>query len=620
MKSISKKILELRKKRGWSQKDLANQLNVSDKLISKWENDQGTPSVEYLQELCSIFNVGMSAFIDIPKRKRKLSPKAKKGIIISTIVFLVAAFIAGFVVLSVYLFVPMTFKEKYLLNLEMSYRKNFTGTTFNFSISLNGTKEEFIGRYEDGKAEWQYKSGNRVEVLKDNVIYKTTGLTVTKTVYTPTSKSLTKLMDEMMTYYGHDSSEREVGEIPISYIRKSFDTYYFEFYDDYFNFPDELGDYIKIVGKPSGTANIKDGKLSKISMTVEVEYYNPLKLKYEKEKISTSLTFNFGEVGEINPPTNAENAVYDSNSFGEAQSLEEYSNNPDAFFNIKKVEAAPSIYVEQDYKVSGGAVSFKKDGQNFSVSLPKSDCEVKGMDASYNIFYFLEEGNYGNYKYNAYCFNPFTKGNSCIFSNDTYLMYAYFLTNGNVMITDIDRKIHLFDGETRIMLDKTLSGTVIDDSKIDGLWIRGEYSRDDGLYKYDLDFNLITETTFSYDREIMIEYGTQIPNSDMIYYSRKVYDKNLNPIDSSEWTNDKNLFSVNYKGYKIDVTSDYSANSLVLVRFNDGGVEFENISLDIFRVTMVIITGDKLYIYCEGMGSKDCFVELTIKNANEAAA
>ena len=42
MMKLSDKITELRKANGWSQENLAEQLNVSRQAISRWENGDGT--------------------------------------------------------------------------------------------------------------------------------------------------------------------------------------------------------------------------------------------------------------------------------------------------------------------------------------------------------------------------------------------------------------------------------------------------------------------------------------------------------------------------------------------------------------------------------------------------
>lgn len=57
--SIGKTIATLRKARGWTQLELAEKLQVSDKTISKWEKDGGSPSIEFFPILAKIFDVSI---------------------------------------------------------------------------------------------------------------------------------------------------------------------------------------------------------------------------------------------------------------------------------------------------------------------------------------------------------------------------------------------------------------------------------------------------------------------------------------------------------------------------------------------------------------------------------
>lgn len=57
--SIGKTIAELRKAKGWTQIELAEKLQVSDKTISKWEKDGRAPSIEFFPILAKIFNVSI---------------------------------------------------------------------------------------------------------------------------------------------------------------------------------------------------------------------------------------------------------------------------------------------------------------------------------------------------------------------------------------------------------------------------------------------------------------------------------------------------------------------------------------------------------------------------------
>ena len=54
---LADKIIELRKKNGWSQEDLAEKLNVSRQSISKWEGAQSIPDMNKIIKMSEIFGV-----------------------------------------------------------------------------------------------------------------------------------------------------------------------------------------------------------------------------------------------------------------------------------------------------------------------------------------------------------------------------------------------------------------------------------------------------------------------------------------------------------------------------------------------------------------------------------
>jgi len=54
---LADKIIELRKKNGWSQEDLAEKLNVSRQSISKWEGAQSVPDMNKILMMSEIFGV-----------------------------------------------------------------------------------------------------------------------------------------------------------------------------------------------------------------------------------------------------------------------------------------------------------------------------------------------------------------------------------------------------------------------------------------------------------------------------------------------------------------------------------------------------------------------------------
>ena len=52
-------ILSLRKERGWTQLELAEKLNVTDKAISKWERGVGFPDIKMIEPLAETFGVSV---------------------------------------------------------------------------------------------------------------------------------------------------------------------------------------------------------------------------------------------------------------------------------------------------------------------------------------------------------------------------------------------------------------------------------------------------------------------------------------------------------------------------------------------------------------------------------
>ena len=54
---LADKIIELRKKNGWSQEELADQLGVSRQSVSKWEGAQSIPDIKKIIQMAQLFSV-----------------------------------------------------------------------------------------------------------------------------------------------------------------------------------------------------------------------------------------------------------------------------------------------------------------------------------------------------------------------------------------------------------------------------------------------------------------------------------------------------------------------------------------------------------------------------------
>lgn len=67
--TLSEKLYSLRRKQGLSQEALAEKLDCSRQVISKWENGTTTPDAEMLQKYSELFGVSIDYFVkeDIEK-------------------------------------------------------------------------------------------------------------------------------------------------------------------------------------------------------------------------------------------------------------------------------------------------------------------------------------------------------------------------------------------------------------------------------------------------------------------------------------------------------------------------------------------------------------------------
>ena len=54
---LADKIILLRKKAGWSQEELANQLGVTRQSVSKWEGAQSVPDMDKVVQMSRLFGV-----------------------------------------------------------------------------------------------------------------------------------------------------------------------------------------------------------------------------------------------------------------------------------------------------------------------------------------------------------------------------------------------------------------------------------------------------------------------------------------------------------------------------------------------------------------------------------
>ncbi len=77
-KNMGEIIASLRKEKGYTQKELADKMNVTDKAVSKWERGVACPDVGSLTRLAEILGVSTDVLLNAERAEKQENPTAQK--------------------------------------------------------------------------------------------------------------------------------------------------------------------------------------------------------------------------------------------------------------------------------------------------------------------------------------------------------------------------------------------------------------------------------------------------------------------------------------------------------------------------------------------------------------
>ena len=159
---IGKKLKTLRQKKGLKQSELAKALNVSDKLISKWETGISIPSTEFTLEICKFFNIDVNEFLGLystpsSSRKKILSPKLKLAL------FITGGILALYILFSLIYFVivPFSCKKMWLDDIDAHIQNVLDRGYYSLTLSVSAN------RNTETRIENAYELDEYI-ILKDN--------------------------------------------------------------------------------------------------------------------------------------------------------------------------------------------------------------------------------------------------------------------------------------------------------------------------------------------------------------------------------------------------------------------------------------------------------------------
>ncbi len=282
MNNIGTKIMLLRKQNNMSQTDLAKKLNVSNKLISKWETGGSLPSTEYLPKLCQIFNVKINELMgeeDFPKIKSK-KKVLKLTVIISSciVIFCLFATFFHFTLASAML------KKPFVNDIDKHIEKTFSGSHYYLTTTVEiddvPTITEEYGYVNNGKVEYVEYLDNKLQtIIKDGVKYDAE--TDKREIF---DNSQIKNIWELYEYSGEEEKDFEVfGDVSfINYIYKQFNGYYFEVNKGVINrfIDEELDSDVRVTSKIKADVDFSKGKFKTMTMSFKAKSNNvPIDVK-----------------------------------------------------------------------------------------------------------------------------------------------------------------------------------------------------------------------------------------------------------------------------------------------------------------------------------------------------
>ncbi len=151
---IGKKIMELRKKNGLSQEDLAEKVGVARQTISKWELGETSPDLKQAKELSKIFNVSLDEMTnnDI---KQILVEKTSNTEKLAGLILKLIKFIFVFIVVAPILYIVTFIIIK---NVRESNAGRLINTSIECSFHDNVYNYEFV--YYESTGQIKYAGGD----------------------------------------------------------------------------------------------------------------------------------------------------------------------------------------------------------------------------------------------------------------------------------------------------------------------------------------------------------------------------------------------------------------------------------------------------------------------------
>ncbi|MBR2870352.1 MAG: helix-turn-helix transcriptional regulator [Clostridia bacterium] len=111
---IAKNLTSLRIEKKWTQNELADKLNYSDKSVSKWEHGETTPPIDVLKQLADLYDVSLDYLVtDVHDDSYDRVYNNKKNNLNKIIITSLAVSLVWLIATILYVYCAMLFNESY---------------------------------------------------------------------------------------------------------------------------------------------------------------------------------------------------------------------------------------------------------------------------------------------------------------------------------------------------------------------------------------------------------------------------------------------------------------------------------------------------------------------------
>jgi len=530
MNNIATKIMVNRKKLGLSQTELAEKLNVSNKLISKWETGTSLPATEYLPKLCKALNIGINELLgeeDIEP------PKSNRDTIVFAFILAGSFILFTLTILLTHFAIrPAMFKNYYLGKIQDKLENNFNSSVVQCSTTVEvDDVPTTINQYmfvEDGVVEYHETGEDEKDetIIKDGVKY--TGSKMYRETF---NKDINNTFDLYKYMSGEDEGINFLTDNDmITYVRKQFNGYYIEIDRATMNkfIANEVNSSFRITSKIKGDIDLKKDKLEKLELEFEG------KVNAAPFKVKVTLNFNINpKKQEVQHPEDAYTLTWMSNNVVNLKNL-----------NNEKVQ---KLNLEGDeIKFSNNNVLITYDETNFyiydsNLNLTKTIESVETYYSSPNIIYVDNL----LYQYERYSDYDFFVHN---LNNNTYTRHKpkgtfYEADITRIIPTENPNEVYIFWTNNDIDLYNIETQTII--STINGQLL---YTDNDDIYLYRTLDDTNLSNIYKLNNNVLSLVYENIELNHNSYYSYYLYNNKLylgNKVCERDFTNSQYIYNFN---------------------------------------------------------------------------